>query len=142
MELTQALTRDIAFPQNMDPTGKVWAIFKHDKHPSLFVVNCSTLNSTGEIIPRPEVNIPEQCKGEWTHPMRAQAAIEDYLNKTWAMSDEATKRSAAKTRARAEAMVPAREDTELEKFVGESVTEAIEETLEEMVAEAQEEKNA
>ncbi len=108
------LTRDTAFPQNMDPTGKVWSIFKHDTHPSLFVVNCSTLDEEGKTIPRLNVNVPPECIGEWTHPNRAQAVIEQYLNRMWRMSDEKAKRAPAVERAKKEETVTIADETNTE----------------------------
>ena len=108
------LTRDTAFPQTMDPTGKVWSIFKHDTHPSLFVVNCSTLDDEGKVIPRTNVNVPPECVGEWTHPNRAQAVIEQYLNRMWRMSDEKTKRAPAVERAKKEETVTIADETNTE----------------------------
>ena len=109
------LTRDTAFPQNMDPTGKVWSIFKHDTHPSLFVVNCSTLDDEGKIIPRTNVNVPPECIGEWTHPNRAQAVIEQYLNRMWRMSDEKAKRAPAVARVKDETLKELIVEAEREK---------------------------
>lgn len=134
--MTQTLlTRDIAFPQNMDPTGKVWSIFKHDTHPSMFVVNCSTLGDTGDVIPRTNVSIPRECIGEWTHPQRAQAVIEQYLNRMWKMSDEKTKHAAAAERAKVERIAQQKEEAELLALSEASVAD-VGEALEKEEAEA------
>ncbi|KKL24204.1 hypothetical protein LCGC14_2417660, partial [marine sediment metagenome] len=56
------------------------------------------------------INIPEKCQGEWTHPQRAQLAIETYLNKVWKAADEVTKKASSKARRKAELLAEKQEE--------------------------------
>ena len=78
MSLSEQLTRDLAFKNNMDPRGNKWGIVP---------IKGSALFEARVVEGNKQSAIPEEVEGRWTSAPRTQVAIEKYLKRAWDESD-------------------------------------------------------
>jgi hypothetical protein len=90
--MADLLTRQNAVKDNRDPRGVKWGIFPQ-KGRALHLVYATKLGPDGAVVPDTKYSVPEECIGEWTGIHKAQAAIEQYLDRAWTMSEEQSKKS-------------------------------------------------